>query len=132
MSKSTAPGFNTHAMLPPVELFVGVPSGMIRGYLKVLQDRQCCKGPGIRGVSPEAWLLHRGTPSAPTCPPPSFEACACSPPQPPAQAHQGLNRRSCFTREQATDFKAPGPPPWAWGQAITHSFIHSFVHPTDA
>lgn len=127
MSKSTAPGFNNHAMLPPAELSVGVPSGMIRGYLKVLQDRRCCKGPGIRGgftrsVAASPW--HSQCPNLP--PPPLKPECAPRPgPQPRHIRGSTGHRSSCFTREQATDFKAPGPPPWAWGQAITHSFICS-------
>lgn len=130
MSKSTAPGFNTHAMLPPVELFVWVPSGMIRGYLKVLQDRQRCKGPGIRGgftrsVAASPW--HSQCPNLP--PPPALKPARAPRPSPQPRHIRGSTGglASQGSRPQTSRLLA-----LLLGPGVRQSLIHSFVHPTDA
>ena len=66
-------------------------------------------------------VVHRGAPSPRPLPPGPLKP-ACTPPSPRLTEP----KQSCLTVEQAERLQGS----WAWDQAVPHSFIHSFVHPT--
>ena len=122
MSKSTAPGFNNPAMLPPVELFVGSPLWDDPRVPESSSGPPVLPGPRNMAASP--WCSQ-----PPNLPPPPLKPAHAPRPGPQPRHMRGSTgrRRSCFTREQADRLQGSWPSSLGLGSG-NHSLIHSFIH----
>lgn len=119
-------------MLPPGELCGEVPTGVMRGYLRVPRGPRHCPCSGIRRDAsseprltvciPPKWGHFPMALPAP-CPPSLSHPQSLS--QPPCTSGAPPTQEVCFIRGQTDRLKALGPPSWA---GVRQSLIQSCFH----